>query len=163
MHNMNKKGEIDFMKITYARQEDLKDILKLQYLSYQSEALLHNNYLIQPLTQSLEEVLEEFKKGTVLKGIDDDGNIIGSIRGYTEGNIVFIGKIMVHPDYQGKGYGSQLINAMEEIYPNHRYELFTSNKSIKNLNIYKHLGYVRFKEENISTDLKLIYLEKYRQ
>lgn len=148
------------MIIKNAEFEDLKEILELQYLAYQSVAKLHNNFTIQPLTQSLEEVELEYYKGTILKGVDMAGKIIASARGYAEGGTLYIGKVIVHPDQQGKGYGSQIIRALEELYPGLRYELFTSNKSIKNLGIYEHLGYVRFKEVTVSPELVLIYLEK---
>lgn len=149
------------MMIIYnAELKDLPDILELQYLAYQSEAKLHNNYSIQPLVQTLEEVEQEYYKGSILKGINRDGTIIGSIRGYVEGNTLYIGKIIVHPDWQGKGYGGQLLRAIEQIYPNKRYELYTSDKSTKNIGIYEHLGYIRFKEKTVEPGLNLVYLEK---
>lgn len=148
------------MIISEALPSDLQKILELQYLAYQSEGRLHNNYSIQPLIQTLSEVEQEYRKGTLLKGTNHNGEIIGSIRGYAEGNTLFIGKLIVHPEEQGKGYGGQLLKAIEQIYPNYRYELYTSNKSIKNLSIYEHMGYCRFKEVPVSTNLKLIYLEK---
>lgn len=148
------------MLIMNAEFDDLQKILELQYLAYQSEAKIHNNYSIQPLVQTLEEVEQEFYRGTILKGIDRDGTIIGSIRGYAEGDTLYIGKVIVHPDHQGKGHGGQLLRALEAMYPDLRYELFTSDKSINNLGIYEHLGYVRFMEKDISPELKLIFLEK---
>jgi len=148
------------LEITKTELKDLKEILELQYLAYQSEAKLHNNYSIQPLVQTLEQVEQELLKGVILKGIDEKGSIIGSVRGYTEGNTLYIGKLIVHPKHQGKGYGSQLLKAIEALHPGLRYELFTSSKSIKNLSIYEHMGYLRFQEKEIAPDLKIIYLEK---
>ena len=68
------------MVIQKAQKEDLEEILKLQYLAYQSEANLFNDMDIPPLKQTLEEVFEEFEKGTVLKAVDEEGVIIGSVR-----------------------------------------------------------------------------------
>lgn len=56
------------MKIIKAGKTDLENILSLQYLAYQSEARLLNNYEIQPMTQKLEEVLMEFEKRNILSG-----------------------------------------------------------------------------------------------
>lgn len=148
------------MMIKNADFEDLKEILELQYLAYQSEAMLHNNYSIQPLVQTPEELEQEFYKGTILKGIDKSGRIIASVRGHAEGGTLYIGKVIVHPEQQGKGYGGQMLHAIEELYPKLRYELFTSSKSIRNLGIYEHLGYVRFREEDVSPSLRMVYLEK---
>lgn len=139
---------------------DLEQILKLQYLAYQSEAKLHNNYSIPPLMQTLEDVQKEFQDGIILKATDDTGVIVGSVRGYTKDNTLYIGKLIVHPEYQGRGISTKLMQMIESEYPSHRYELFTSDKSVKNLAIYEHLGYSRFKEISVTPELKLIYLEK---
>ena len=58
--------------------EDLREILRLQYLSYQSEADLFGDRNIPPLRQTLEELIDEHKAGVILKMLDHDGNIIGS-------------------------------------------------------------------------------------
>ena len=52
--------------IKKAQKEDLEEILKLQYLAYQSEAKLFGNMDIPPLKQTIEEVYDEFQKGTIL-------------------------------------------------------------------------------------------------
>lgn len=148
------------MNILSATQNDLEQILKLQYLAYQSEAKLHNNNKIQPLVQTLEELEKEYQDGILLKGIDENGKIIGSVRGYTEGDTLYIGKLMVDPEEQGKGYGKQLLSAIEAECSGNRYELFTSSKSIRNLGLYESQGYVRFKENKITPELTIIYLEK---
>ena len=60
--------------IEKAQKDDLKEILELQYLAYQSEAKLFGNMDIPPLKQTLEEVYDEFNKGVILKAIDENGN-----------------------------------------------------------------------------------------
>ena len=92
--------------IKKAQKEDLEEILKLQYLAYQSEAKLFGNMDIPPLMQTLEEVYDEFQKGAILKAVDDGGIIIGSVRAYQDGGTVYIGKLMVHPSKQGQGIGT---------------------------------------------------------
>ena len=85
------------MEIIKADFEDLPKILDLQKLAYLSEAKIHNNYSIQPLMQTLDELKMEFGKSVILKTMDDENNeIIGSIRAYEENNRVYIGKLMVH-------------------------------------------------------------------
>lgn len=146
--------------IMKAQEEDLEKILELQYLAYQSEAKLFSNMDIPPLKQTIEEVYDEFQRGIILKAEDDGGNIIGSVRAYQEDGTVHIGKLMVHPKMQKKGIGTKLLLEIENEYPNQRYELFTSTKSISNIRLYEKLGYKIFKEEAASRELQFIYLQK---
>lgn len=148
------------MQIEKAEREDLQDILDLQYLAYQSEARLFNNMDIPPLKQTLEDVINEYKKGTILKAVDEKGKIIGSVRGYLKDGTVYIGKLMVHPQYQGKGIGTKLLLSIEREFPVYRYELFTSTKSKRNIELYEKLGYKVYSERNISEELRFVYLEK---
>lgn len=146
--------------IKKAQKEDLEKILELQYLAYQSEAKLFGNMDIPPLKQTIEEVSEEFQKGTILKAEDDEGGIIGSVRAYQENGTVYIGKLMVHPKMRKMGIGTNLLLEIENEYPNQRYELFTSTKSIGNIRLYERLGYKIFKEEAVSKELQFFYLQK---
>ena len=149
------------LTIRKAEKENLEEILKLQYLAYQSEAKLFNTCDIPPLKQTLEEVEEEFSKGIILKATEESEKIIGSVRAYCENGSVYIGKLMVHPEMQRKGIGTKLLKAIEMEYPNQRYELFTSTKSVDNIRLYEQLGYKIFKEEAVSEELHFVYLEKY--
>lgn len=146
--------------IEKAEKADLQKILDLQYLAYQSEARLFNDPDIPPLKQTLTELESEYQNGMVLKAVDEDNIIIGSVRAFCDEGTAFIGKLMVHPEKQGQGIGAQLLLAMEKEYPKQRYELFTSSKSIKNIKLYQKLGYQMFREEQVTDELTFVYLEK---
>jgi len=152
------------MEIKRAVYDDLAEILNLQKLAYQSEAKLLNDHSIQPLTQTLIELQNEFNKyntGIILKLINEENNqIIGSVRAHEGNNRVYIGKLIVHPYFQNKGFGTKLLNAIETYFENKTFELFTSGKSEKNLNVYKKNGYKEFKRERGENNLEFIYLEK---
>ena len=148
------------MNITKAEPEDLLDILALQYLAYQSEARLLNNPAIPPLTQTLDEVRREYKEGIVLKAVDERNVIIGSVRAYSEKGTLFIGKLIVHPQYQGQGLGTKLLGEIERRSPHPRYESFTSSSSVRNIALYDLLNYVAFKTRTISDNLEFVYLQK---
>jgi RimJ/RimL family protein N-acetyltransferase len=164
-YNLMDKNVVEFLikakKATYA---DLSEILNLQKLAYQNEAKLLNDYSIQPLTQTLNDLQNEFKKyktGIILKLINEENNqIIGSVRAHERNNRIYIGKLIVHPDYQNKGFGTKLLNEIETYFENKTFEIFTSSKSEKNLNIYKKNGYKEFKKEKGGNNFEFIYLEK---
>ena len=148
------------MRILKAQPEDLGVILALQYRAYRSEARLLNDDKIPPLMQTLGDVEKEYREGIVLKAVDEVGVIIGSVRAREEGDTLHIGKPMVLPEKQGRGIGTQLLVAIEKSCPKPRYELFTSNISIRNLKLYEGLGYRRFREEQVTPELKFVYMEK---
>jgi len=146
-------------RIVKAQIEDMEAILQLQYAAYQSEALIHGDFTIQPLKQTLDELIAEYHKGVILKATLDR-EIIGSVRAYAEVDTVYIGKLMVHPDHQGKGLGKRLLKTIEGKIHRQRFELFTSCKSDRNLHIYEKSGYVRFREETDEAGIRFVYLEK---
>lgn len=111
------------------------------------------------MLQTVEEVKDEYNKGTILKAVVD-GNIIGSVRGFVDSNTLYIGKLIVHPDYQGKGIGKKLLSQIEQSFEVSRFELFTSSKSTRNISLYEHAGYSMFKEENLTKDIRLVYFVK---
>ena len=146
--------------ISKANMEDLQEILQLQYLAYQSEAALFGNKDIPPLKQTLDEVIEEYHKGIILKMVDTDNLIIGSIRAWEMKETVYVGKLMVHPDYRHRGYGTKLLRRIEEYYPQKRYELFTSTRSIDNIRLYQKMGYQEFDRRRVDDQLEFVYMEK---
>ena len=115
-------------KIQRADIEDASEILALQKLAYISEAENLGDYSIQPLTQTLDSLEKEFHRYLVLKYVFE-GKIIGSIRANEKEGTCYIGKLMVHPDYQNKGIGKALVREIENVFGNVRYELFTSSQS----------------------------------
>lgn len=148
------------MKILQACESDLKEILSLQYAAYRSEAELLKKPDIPPLTQTLFDLQAEFDKQIFLKTVDNTGKIVGSVRFFSEGDTVYVGKLIVRPEFQNRGIGTNLLLEVEKIFPNKRYELFTSNKSRKNISLYERLGYKIFAEKIIAKDLTFVYLEK---
>ena len=119
---------------------DLSELLSLQKLCYHENALRYNDFTIGPLTQTLPELELEFKEKLILKAVDDT-KIVGTIRGFVRQGTCYIGRIAVHPQYQNKGLGTRLIEAIEKSFPQiTRYELFTGDRDAKNLSLYQKLG-----------------------
>ncbi|NLK87906.1 MAG: GNAT family N-acetyltransferase [Clostridiaceae bacterium] len=148
------------MIIESALLSDLGEILALQKLAYISEAEIYNDYSIPPLLQTIEDIKSEYAGKSFLKAVDS-GRIVGSVRACVQNDTCYIGRLIVHPDYQNKGIGTALMNGIEEQFQGcKRYELFTGKNSVKNIYLYEKLGYRIFKEEEISKKLSFVYLEK---
>jgi GNAT superfamily N-acetyltransferase len=153
------------MKINRAVLEDAGTILQLQKRAYLSEAKIYNDYGIPPLTQTLEEINQDFLHQVFLKAVED-GDIIGSVRAYLEKGTVFIGRLIVEPEHQNQGIGTMLIQSIEKYFTTattsaDRYELFTGHKSLRNLYLYQKLGYRQFKRIAVNNLLMMVFLEKY--
>ena len=150
---------VEKYEINKANYEDLEEILDLQHLAYITEAQRFNNMNIQPLTETLDELIDEYNSGLVIK-MTINNKIIGSIRAREENGTVHIGKLMVHPDYRRKGFGSLLLTELENLFPNKRYELFTSTRSLDNIRMYERLGYTPFKIEDEDKEISFVFFEK---
>jgi ribosomal protein S18 acetylase RimI-like enzyme len=103
---------------------------------------------------------KEFENCTILKLVKNNNEIVGSIRAYVKNERVFIGKLIVHPDFQNQGHGTKLLNAIETYYECKTFELFTSTESVKNIYLYKKNGYKEIKQEKGSGNIIFVFLEK---
>lgn len=148
--------------IERATRADAPDILGLQKLAYRSEANLYGDWNLPPLTQTLESLRAEYTDSVVLKAVAD-GVIIGSVRGRRDGDTWNIGRLVVHPDFQGQGLGTRLLRAIEcESGDSRKIELFTGHRSTGNIRLYERLGYVRSREQVQSPAVTLVFMEKSR-
>jgi GNAT superfamily N-acetyltransferase len=147
------------LHIAQADPGDMAEIFELQRIAYQSEALLVNNFAIQPLVQTFAQALEEYHKFFILKAVHRE-RIIGSVRAHEKHGAVFINKLMVLPVYQDQGIGKYLMEVIESFFPDKRFELFTAGRSWKNISVYEKSGYKRYKEERDATGFVFAYLEK---
>lgn len=148
------------IEITSADPVDAPEILALQRLAYQTEAELYHDFAIPPLTQTIENLQAEFAQQTILRATHD-GRIVGSVRAFLEEATCHIGRLIVHPDLQRQGIGTQLMQAIEAAFPDARqFELFTGHMSEANLRLYTRLGYRRSRAVRVSDRLTLVYLQK---
>jgi ribosomal protein S18 acetylase RimI-like enzyme len=148
------------IKIERAAIFDAEEILALQKLAYRSEAEIYNDFNIPPLVQTLESIEKDFEDQFFLKAITD-GRIVGSVKVRTKEGTCYIGRLIVHPDFQNRGIGTRLMNEIERIFNTcKRFELFTGDKSERNLYLYQKLGYKIFKTAKITDQTNIVFLEK---
>jgi len=88
--------------IEKATVSDAGELLVLQKLAYRSEAKIYNDFRLPPLVQTLESMEEDFKNHLFLKAVID-GRIIGSVRVNAREGTCYIGRLIVHPDFQNRG------------------------------------------------------------
>ena len=150
------------MNVSQSTSKDALEILELQKLAYQSEAILYNDFNLPPLRQTLEKLQTDFLNHIFLE-VKFEQRIVASVRARVEDNSCFVGRLIVHPEFQGRGLGTGLMLELERWFSSiPRFELFTGHLSLSNIRLYEKLGYHVFKRETVSENLLFVYLEKYR-
>lgn len=161
MQSANDKLNQDRQNIAIApaTESDLEVILTLQKLAYRSEAERYNDFDLPPLHQTLAEIQADFARMTFFKATAGE-RIVGSVRGYVKDGTCYIGRLIVHPDVQGQGIGTLLMQTLEQHFSTaRRLELFTGHKSEPALHLYHKLGYREFKRQDMPTHT-IVFLEK---
>lgn len=151
------------MKLEPATIEDLEQILKLQKKAFQDQALIYDDFNLPPLTQTIDELKEEAGVKMIYKLVVD-GEIIASVRCSVKDNALHIERLFVDPDFQNRGIGTAIMREIEDRYAHlaNRYELFTGEKSERNLHVYYKLGYREIRREPTKhgQGFSLVYMEK---
>jgi GNAT superfamily N-acetyltransferase len=148
------------LMIELAAAGDLLEILKLQRLAFKEEADFVGDPDIHPMTQTLEEMKQDFAMGTYLKYVEDE-MILGSVRAFEEKGTCYIKRLVVHPNHWGKGIGKALMREIEHVFGDaKRYELYTRIDHQRTRPFYQSLGYLPFRTEKVSDLLTFVYLEK---
>jgi ribosomal protein S18 acetylase RimI-like enzyme len=156
---LERNRELDIL-IERATISDAEEILSLQKLAYRSEAEIYNDFNIPPMVQTLESIEKDFESQLFLKA-RIDGRVVGSVRAYSKEGTCYIGRLIVHPDFQNRGIGTGLMNEIERIFKScRRFELFTGDRSERNFYLYQKLGYKIFKTAKITDQTTIVYLEK---
>ncbi len=139
--------------IRHATSEDIIKLLEIQKIAFTVQAKLYDAYDIPPMIETAEEINLSSTDLIVLVALID-GEIAGSIRVVFKGNDA--------EKFQKKGIGTKLLKEAEMYCENlRRIWLFTGGQSKSNIDLYKKLGFVPFKEEHWKDNFTLIYMEKY--
>ncbi len=150
-------------RIAPADIDDAPVILALQKLVYESEARLYDDWTLPPLTQTIDSLRAEFATSLVLKAVDGDATIVGSVRARESAGTCHVGRLIVSPGQQGRGIGTRLVTEIEARFPAvPRFELFTGNLSAANIRLYERLGYRHYREQVMSPTVTLVFMEKKR-
>ncbi|MFD6436725.1 GNAT family N-acetyltransferase [Streptomyces venezuelae] len=145
-------------------QDAAEQILKLQYLCYQSEAEIYGDYSIEPLTQSLDSLRGELAAGTVLVARLGT-EVVASVRGTVDADgTARIGKLIVHPRMQRHGLGGRLLDAIERRLGAEGaakcFQLSSGHRSEQNLQLYRKHGYAAVSSHRVDDRLTVLTFAK---
>ncbi|WP_173475863.1 GNAT family N-acetyltransferase [Fibrobacter succinogenes] len=148
------------MKIELATIQDVPEILELQYKAFRPVAERLNWPDAPNLIETVEHALGEFPKYTTLKMLSDDGKIIGSVRGRVENGSLYIGRLMVLPEFQKNGYGRILLRKIQSMLPHDRAWLDTSSDVPETVSFYEREGFRIFERKHFENGVSWIFMEK---
>jgi tRNA (guanine37-N1)-methyltransferase len=82
-----------------------------------------------------------------------------------DGSVARIGRLIVAPDWQGRGLGTRLLQVAEQLAPADvtSYELTTGAESDRNLGLYRKAGYREVRREQQTAKVELVLLAKRRR
>lgn len=149
--------------IAPATADDAGELLTLQRAAYVTEAQLHDEPRLPPLTQTLDELLAELRRPDVVAVKALLGHrVVGGGRARVDGRTAHIGRLTVAPDLQGRGIGTALLTALEQATAGRvdAWALFTGERSAANLRLYERCGYARVRTEALTPTVTVVHLEK---
>lgn len=159
---MSKDAPPPPVRIARADGADAAAILELQKLAYRSEAMLYDDWTLPPLTQTLESLADEIPQSVTLKAIEG-ARVVGSVRARETAGVCLVGRLVVHPEAQGRGIGTLMMREIEKAFPDAvKFRLFTGSRSEGNIRLYERLGYLRVREQVASPSVTLVFMEKNR-
>ena len=157
------RGRMEEIILSTATAADASEILALQKIVYQNEAEMYDDWTLTPLKQTLEEMKHDFTSKTFVKAVVG-GKIIGSVRGYMEGDTAHLGRLVLHPFFWRQGIGMRLVTEIEQRFPMaKRFETFTGHKSKHTMEPYENLGYLPLRQEKVSEHRDRVYFGKERE
>jgi ech hydrogenase subunit C len=157
------RGRMHEMQLSVATAVDAPEILALQKIVYQNEAEMYDDWSLTPLRQTLDDMRTDFATRTFIKAVVG-GKIIGSVRGWMEGDTAHLARLIVHPLFWQKGLGTRLVTEIESCFPQaRRFETFTGQKSKHTMEPYQRLGYVPIRQEKVSEHRDRVYFARERE
>ncbi len=148
------------IQVEIASKNDALKILEIQKAAFEGQAKIYHNYKLPPLTQNLESIEKEFHEKTFLKVLLNE-QIIGAVRFKVSEGYVTIDRMVVKPEYQNKGVGTTLLKKIESMVLNAvAFQLFTGNKSARNIHLYEKTGYRIVGKQTTEQGIELLHMEK---
>lgn len=159
-------SEADEVRILPATADDAGELLTLQRACYVQEAQVYGELGIPPLLDGVADVQARLAGSTAWKAVAGT-RIVGAVYVVVseDGDSAEISRLMVTPDWQGRGVGRRLLKLAEDAAPASvtTYKLFTGARSEGNLRLYGKAGYRETGREQQTPLVELVQLAKRRR
>jgi tRNA (guanine37-N1)-methyltransferase len=154
----------DGVRILPAGAADAGEIHTVQLAAFLSEARRYGEYEIPPLVEEPAGVAARLERGMVLKAVAGT-RIVGAVQLTVDGAVGRVERLVVAPDWQGRGVGGRLLRAVEQLAPAEvtSYELDTGVQSEGNLALYRKAGYREVRRFQQTAKVEMVLLTKRRR
>ncbi|MBR0147174.1 MAG: GNAT family N-acetyltransferase [Eubacterium sp.] len=154
------------MGITLAevRKEELEKVWRMQTEAFAGLLEKYRDYDMSPGAEPFEKVQSRYDppRSTYYFILSGDEKV-GVIRviDQKDGSRKRISPLWIMPEYRGRGYAQQAIEAVERLYGPEHWSLDTILQEKGNLHLYEKMGYHRVGEtEHINERMDIVFYEK---
>lgn len=155
--NVNNMNPIE---IKTATTNDIPALLDLQRKAFGPQCIELGWEDAPPMTETIEHARAEFAQCLTLKVEAEDGQLIGSVRGNVTDGSLYIGRLMVHPDFQRLGIATKLFAEIQSRLAHNRVWLCTCQQVAHPYEFYLRQGFTTYKTEKVGPGLTWAYMEK---
>ncbi len=115
---------------------------------------------VMSIRQTYKEIVNDFERQEIFK-IVVDAEIVGCIRAQCDGEVCYVGRLCVHPDFRKQGIGTMLVMGVETKFcHSKRYESFTKVDNKKMIDLYSKLGYSETRSVMLKEGYEVVFFEK---
>lgn len=150
------------IRVERAVPADAGQILTVQRAAFVTEAQLYGDPFILPLVESLDQVRAVLAGAAVVFVARLGPRVVGAVQGRFHEQTCVVGRLAVAPDLQGRGIGTRLMRAIEDVAAERAgtLALSTGHLSDGNLRLYRRLGYAETHRERLAAHLTLVHMRK---
>lgn len=147
------------MQLLGAKKEHIKELVRISKAAFDSDISVGAEQIGGPPDyDSVDWHINMMKEGHLFTALDHD-KIIGGAIIFTDKSTMYIGRIFVDPSEFKKGYGIEIMEQLENLYPDIScWQLDTPVWNIRTNSFYTKLGYIEMKRDEES-----VYYQKKRK
>jgi len=147
-------------KLDHRTIDQSSEIIALQKVSYQMEAVLIQYPNIPPLLETIEDIMRS--KETFFGYFMND-QLVGLLSIELRTDYIDICRLAIHPDYFQRGIAQALLNYIESTYPRpKKIVVQTGKENFPAVKLYEKNGFLQVGEKEVGNQLMIVLLEKDR-
>lgn len=146
--------------ITPMRPADHEQVISVQHAAFAAVAAQYQDPDLPPLAENVSDLSSWLGQGRFGWAAREGCLVIASIRGELIGTDLYLSRLSVSPDHQGRGIASALLCRAEQVPGAATSRLSTGHRSDQALAMYYRAGYRKEFQEVVNSQVTLVHLVK---